>query len=307
MLRDGSDARHGNDGTEAIAGLRDHPSFPQAMRAAAQCAVELYRSDRLLNALMNDRARALFTHVALYLHYGHDDPDQSGLSVGAMKQLCVRVGLCSRGRCEAMLALMRASGLFAAAPSLDKRQRLLVPTEKLLELHRIRWSVHFTAMSAAIPQAAAYPVALHDPLFIKPFVRELGRRFVGGMRVLDAAPDLEQIAERNAGMMILYSLALASRDDDTFPPLRPVPLSIIALATRFSVSRKHVLMLLRDAEALQLLMRDGNAITFLPRGREVLEMMFANLFRYMADCAEIASRASTPAAANASAAAVAVN
>jgi DNA-binding GntR family transcriptional regulator len=107
-------------------------------------------------------------------------------------------------------------------------------------------------------------------------------------------------------MMILYSLALAGRDDEPFPPFRPVPLSINALATRFSVSRKHVLMLLRDAEALQLLVRDGNAIAFLPRGREVLEMMFANLFSYMAECAEIASRASTPAAANASAAAVAV-
>ncbi len=292
---------------ETLAELRDHPHFPQAMRAAAQCAVDLYRGDRLMNALMNDRARALFTHVALYLHYADDEPDVPALSVGAMKEFCVRIGLCSRGRCEAMLALMRAKGMLAAMPSPDRRRRLLAPTEKLLTLHRIRWDVHFTAMSVAIPQAAAYRMALHDPRFVKAFVRELGRRFIGGMRILDAAPDLEEIAERNAGIMVLYSLALAGADDDTFPPCDPVPLSINGLATRFSVSRKHVLTLLRDAEAFGLLLREANEITFLPRGRQVLEMMFANLFRYMVECAEVALQISTTAAASASAAAASVN
>jgi len=277
--------------SEAVAELRDRPGFPRAMRASAQCAVDLYRSDRLLNALMNDRARALFTYVALYLHYGGDEPDGQGLSVGAMKQLCVRLGLCSRGRCEAMLVAMRAGGMLAAVPSPDRRRRLLAPTAKLLALHRTRWAMHFMAMSAAIAQAPTYRTALDDPRFIKLFVRELGRRFIAGTRILDAAPDLGQIAERNAGMMILYSLALAGSVNDAFPPLRPVPLSISALATRFSVSRKHVLMLLRDAEAQQLLVRGGpanNEITFRPRGRQALEMMFASLFVYMAECAEVA-------------------
>jgi hypothetical protein len=211
-----------------------------------------------------------------------------------MKEFCVRTGLCSRGRCEAMLAVMRTGGMLAAAPSLDRRRRLLVPTKKLLELHLMRWSVHFKAMSAAIPQAMAYRTALDDPRFIKLFVRELGRRFIAGRRVLDAAPDLERISERNAGMMVLYSLALDGCDDDAFPPLRPVPLSINGLAIRFSVSRKHVLMLLRDAETLELLVRGGpanNEITFLARGRQGLEMMFASLFLHMAECAEVALHA----------------
>jgi hypothetical protein len=276
-----------------IARLRGHAGFPRAMRAAAQCAVDLYRGDRLLNALMNDRARALFTHVALYLHHADNEPDGPGLSVGAMKELCVRIGLCSRGRCEAMLALMRAGGMLAAVPSRDRRRRLLVPTDRLLALHHARWGAHFAAMSAAIPRAAAYQAALDDPRFVKVFVRELGRRFIAGMRILDAAPDLEDIAERNAGMMILYSLALAGADQDAFPPVGPVPLSINALATRFSVSRKHVLTLLRDAEAQGLLKRCGaanNEIMLLPRGRDALENMLASMFLYMAECAEMALR-----------------
>jgi hypothetical protein len=279
---------------DAVIRLRHQPGFPQALRAAAQGAVEMYRADRLLNALMNDRARALFTHVALYLHYSDEGSGKPGLTVGAMKDLCTQLGLCSRGRCEAMLALMRAAGMFAAVPNLDRRRRPLVPTELLMGLHRERWGAHFRAMSAAIPDAAVYQASLDDPRFIKVFVLELGRRFIAGLRVLDAAPELEEIAERNAGMMIFYSLALAGRDGDAFPPRGPVPLSINALATRFSVSRKHVLTLLRDAEAQGLLARGGPAnseITLLPRGREALEVMMAGLFLYMAECAAVALRA----------------
>jgi hypothetical protein len=279
---------------DAIVRLRQQPGFPQALRVAAQCSVEMYRADRLLNALMNDRARALFTLVALYLHYADEGAGAPGLTVGAMKDLCTRIGLCSRGRCEAMLAVMRAAGLFASVPNLDRRRRPLVPTERLLALHRERWEAHFTAMSAVIPEAAAYRAALDDPGFIKVFVLELGQRFIAGFRILDAAPELEKFAERNAGIMILYSLALAGRDDDAVPPRRPVPLSINALATRFSVSRKHVLTLLRDAEAEGLLVRGGPAnseITLLSRGREALEMMMASLLLYMAECAAVALRA----------------
>ena len=254
----------------------------------------LYRSDRLLNALMNDRARALFSHVALYLHYAEENSGRPGLTIGAMKELCVRLALCSGGRCEAMLALMRAAGMLAAVPNPDRRRRPLVPTEKLLALHRDRWGAHFDAMSAAIPAAIAYRAALDNPTFIRVFVLELGRRFISGLRILDAAPELELFAERNAGVMVLYSLALAGPADEAFPPVGPVPLSINALATRFSVSRKHVLTMLRDAEAQALLARGGSAnneITLLPRGREALEMMLATMFLYMADCAEHALQA----------------
>lgn len=75
---------------EAVARLRKQAGFADAMRAAAQSMVVLYRSDRLLNALLNDRARALLSHLALYLHYAGDG---SGLAVGAMKDMAVKLGL----------------------------------------------------------------------------------------------------------------------------------------------------------------------------------------------------------------------
>lgn len=256
----------------------------------------IYRTNRLLNLLLSDRARALFTHVALYLHFRGTDSGQPGLTVGAMKDLCTELGLCSRGRCEALLALMRAAGLLTAAPNPDRRKRLLAPTEKLLALHQARWARQFEAMCSLFPGAADYLAAVNDPVFTKAFAIALGRRFVAGLRVLDNAPDLEPFAERKAGVVILFSLALSGVEGDAFPPARPVQLSINALARNFSVSRKHVLSLLRDAEDKHLLMRSGavsNEVTLLPHGRDALEKMLATMFLYLAQCADEALGAYT--------------
>ena len=203
-------------------------------------------------------------------------------------------------RCEAMLAVMRAGGLFAAAPNVDRRRRPLVPTEKLLALHRERWAPQFDALGEVIPEAKAYRAALADPLFIRTLVVEFAWRFISGWRVIDLVPELAIFADRNAGMVILFSLALAGPEGGPFPPDGAQPLSINALATRFSVSRKHVLTMLRDAEADGLLVRGGAAndeISFLPRGREALETFLANVFAYQAACASEAFRVSTSASA----------
>lgn len=282
----------------AIEALRSHPRFSAAMRQAAGSAVALYQGDRILNALMSDRARALFSHVALYLHYHRTDTDEPGLTVGAMKDLCTQLKLCSRGRCEAMLALMRAAGYLTAVPNLDRRRRPLAPTEKLFALHRDRWGAHFEALQQVLPEAASYRAAVQDPEFIRSFVTTLGERFIAGLRILGHSPALGMFAERNAGMIVLYSLALGGPEDGPFPAEVPVDLSINALAIRCSVSRKHVLTILRDAQAEGLLVRGGpsnNEVTLLPRGREALEMFFATLFLYLAQCAQEALRASATA------------
>ena len=280
----------------AVAALRNHPGFPAAAREAARSLIPMYRADRFLNALMSDRARAVFAHVALFLHYRVTANGEPGLTVGAMKDLCVDVKLCSRGRCEVMVALMRAAGFFVAAPGPDRRRRPLAPAEKLFALHRERWGSHFAAMRHVLPEAESWRSALADPDFLKVLILALAEKYIAGLRLLDHAPNLGPFAERNAGMMILFSLALSGPDDGPFPATTPANLSINALATSFSVSRKHVLTLLSDAEAQHLLVRGGSAnneVTILPRGRDALEMFFAALFVYFAEGAEQAARATT--------------
>jgi hypothetical protein len=274
-----------------VAAIRAHPRFGAAMRTAAQSVIALYRGNRLLNPLMNDRARSLFTVAALYLHYRGIAEGRSGLTVGAMKELCVRIGLCSRGRCEATLVLLRAAGFLASAPDGDRRRRPLVPTEKLFALQRQRMRAHLGAMTLIMPEAVDYHAAMDDPEFVRRLVLAMSDDFIGGTRMSEHAPELKVIIERNAGLLILFSLALSGPPDGAFPPEQPVPLSINALAKTYSVSRKHVLTLLRDAEALGLLARGGalgDQITILPRGRVALECFVAAIFAWFAEGGRLA-------------------
>lgn len=272
-----------------VAAIRAHPSFGAAMRADAVSIVGLYRGNRLLNALMNDRALALFTLAALYLHYAGAAERRAGLTISSMKALCARIDLCSGGRCEATLALMRFAGFFAVAPGVDRRSRPLVPTEKLYALQRARLRVHLSAMTSIMPEAADYVAALEDPAFVRRLVMSLSRDFIDGTRMIQHVPEMETIVDRKAGLLILLSLALAGPEGTSFPPAEPVPLSISALAKTYSVSRKHVLTLLRDAEAQGLLARGVDTtdrVVFLPRGRAALETFFATIFAFFARCGQ---------------------
>ena len=85
-----------NSTPAAIEALREHPQFQTAMRAAARGILGLYRGNRMLNALMSDRARAMFTNAALHLHFSGTSDGRPGLTVGAMNDLCVQLQLCSR-------------------------------------------------------------------------------------------------------------------------------------------------------------------------------------------------------------------
>jgi hypothetical protein len=275
--------------TAAIAALRTHPGFQAAMREDVRTTLALYSSNRLINSLMNDRARALFTQVALHLHYAPRVDGNSRLTISAMKDLCADGGLCSRGRCEAMLVLMRAAGFFAAAPNDDRRRRPLAPTEKLLRLQRERWAGHFVAMRHVFPEAGDYLALLNNPAFVGKYAFEVGGGWLAGVRILEHSQELHVLTERSAGMIILYSLCAGGPVDGPFPPRDPVPLSINALASAFAVSRKHVLTLIRDSETAGLLLRGGatnNEITILPRAREGLEAFFAAMLLYLATCAE---------------------
>lgn len=274
-----------------IAEMRRRPGFAAAMRLHARAIVTLFYGNSLLNVLMNDRARAIFMLVALYLHVGGRDGDGPGLTVGALKDLCVALDLCSRGRCEAMLALLRAAGYFEAVPHADRRRRLLAPTEKLFALQHARWLAHVGALEKIDPSARRHRAVLDDPAFVRAFVRELGGPYVAGFRLLDHAPDLCLFVDRNAGLPILFALALEGPEEGPFPPVAPVRLSINALATRFAVSRKHVLTLLRDAERDGLVLRgpEQDRITMLPRLRDGFESLLATILVYVSRAAERAS------------------
>jgi hypothetical protein len=237
---------------EAVAALVARPRFAEAVRSTATTFVELYQGNRLLNTLLNDRGRLVISYFALYLHYSYRAEDPlSGLTVSRVKELCVEQKLCSGGRAEAILMVMRLFGYLEQAPSsTDRRVRRLIPTERLIGQLRERWRRLFAAMAMVMPEGPQGLTALEHPEFTPAFVRRLADYFRGGVRLVDHSPGLETFVDRNAGIIVLMSLLLSGDAADTFPPTRPVPVSISALSKRFGVSRVHVRKLLRDVAAL---------------------------------------------------------
>ena len=125
----------------------------------------------------------------------------------------------------------------------------------------------FGALAMVLPEGIDALARLERDDFVAALVRQVVHHYRSGLRAVQITPEIGLFAERNAGLNILFSLVIAGDVDDTMPPTRPVRVSISELARRFSVSRPHVLRLLRDAAAEGLVARSGtaqDAITILP-------------------------------------------
>jgi len=285
----------GSAAPEAIAVLRAHPHFPDALRMSAAGLASLYRGSRLINMLMDDKARLLFGYFALFLHFSvRPDEPGSGLTQTRMKELCAEFGVCSPGRVEVMLSLMRYAGYLAPAPEpRDRRFTRLVAMPSLVGLLKQRWRLHFTAMAPMLPVAEAALSAIDDDEFVGAMVRAMVARFQAGNRAIDmvsprGSPALDLFAHRSAGMMILASL-LGSAEDGR------ATISIGSLAHTFGVSRTHVLKLLGDADAAGFLSidRQGNErnVEILPPLAQATQNFFAAVYVLMSDSAREAFRA----------------
>jgi hypothetical protein len=273
-----ADFRPSDWSAEAVATLRQHPQFVQAAHQFAQCLLSLYRGNRLVNQLTNDRGRTILGFLILNLHFSRraDDP-QSGLTAGRVVDFCVEHKICSRGRAKALLMLMRVAGYLAPAEGADdRRYRVLVPTARMLELQQARWRCLFESMALILPEGATALTMLERPEFVRLMLARLTHHFVAGNRLLDHVPELIGFVDRNAGLLILLSLLLAG---DPEHPERPVTVSISGLASRFSVSRAHVLKFLRDAvEAGWIERREPEQMVLRPSFLYVMHTFLASSF-----------------------------
>jgi hypothetical protein len=275
---------------EAIAALRDHPRFPEAMRRATEAWVDLYQGNRLLNLMVNDRGRFWVSLLTVHLHrVSCDDDPRPGLTVNRMKRLCVEQDICSRGRAETLIVLMRLFGYLAPAPGApDRGRRWLIPTDLMLNLHRDRVRASLEAMALVMPEAARALSYVEHHNYIVAHVSSICDQLLRGFRLTQLVPGLAGFADRNAGVVIVMSIALAGDPGDTFPPTGPVSISQSAIARQFGVSRVHVRRLLNYAIEEGFLERtspNSDVFRLLPRLSEMLQEWFAMHFLFVAHCA----------------------
>jgi biotin operon repressor len=254
----------------AISGLMRHPRFDSAMLSAATATVELYRGHWILNRLVNDRGRFVLGLMILDLHFKAGGGD--GFTGGQLRLLAGLNGVCSPGRITALLAGLRLAGFLAPVAADDRRLRRLAPTHRFIDLHRERWRRHFAALGQLCPEGESALAMLGSDAFIGSFAHVLVSTYRRGFRMVAFVPELRSIAERDAGLTMLFSLLVADAAGQ--------PVSIAALARRFAVSRAHVLMVLREAQQAGLVVPTGprGGYRAAPTLATALRRFFATLF-----------------------------
>lgn len=274
---------------EEVAATRADPRFRQAVAAVAATSIEYYQGRWLTNRVLNDRARFVMASLMLFLHFDRrEGVANSGMTAARLREICTGLGLCSPGRVEAMLLMMRASGYLerVEVPE-DRRVRRYAPTAKLVDLHRERHRRILTAVD--ILRGTSYAPRLDTAgEFYRQFLLALGRGYLAGFRVIEHAPELAVVTDRDAGMIVMVNVFLAGSDFVELCPPALQNVSVAGLARRFNVSRVHVRSVLRDAEAAGLVTRQSEAerVRALPKLIDAVEIFFATAFVFLEACAQ---------------------
>jgi len=266
---------------EAIARLRAHPRFGEATKYIAGALTDIYEGNRIMNTMLNARARGQIGYLVLMMQASPSQYATQGLTMARLKAACTKLNYCSPNRVESIMAMMRLFGYvrFENDPY-DQRVKVIVPTGKLINTYIERWRRHFQAMTFLMPEGEMGLAALEHPDFQRAFLREISREYSAGLRVADAAHEIDTFLDRNCGMMVLLFLVSLGVPDGESPGGLRVAVSISVLARRFAISRAHVRKLLTDAEAEGLILgASGDApVTVLRRAMEGFEKFYASTF-----------------------------
>jgi hypothetical protein len=255
---------------DAVVLMQQQPDFAQACVACARGNLALRSTNPALARAFRDSARSFYAMFAVIL-------DARGpVTLASLQALSAQFGFASRGRAAAMMMYLRMIGYLEPSPQqTDRRSRSYAASPKLIAIHDQFIANEIAAAATIEPELRPVLARLHEPAVRNAYLRQLG---IGLMRLLRTAPQPTSLfADRDAGLAILYQLALGGEDGDTYPARGPVRLSLSACARQHGVSRSHVSRLLRDAVAADLLREAGDGAWIL---QERLRVALSRLHAY---------------------------
>jgi hypothetical protein len=278
---------------QEIAALKHAPGFPEARRAGMRFVLGVVSGNPLLNVVLSDRSRFVLAALALVLHHARFPGDpETGLTVTRLRRWFAETGLGSAARASAGVALMRWAGyLESTRDPDDNRRKILVPTQRFLDLHKSRWRANLDIVATIIPDVREALALADQPAFAPTFMVAQATQYFSGFRFVEHAPELKPFMDRSAGFSILLQLASSGEELQAAGPNAVVPLSVFGLARRFGVSRAQVHRVLRTAEDAGLLKWRDRSIEVLPPLREAFGSFFASAFLFNAACARVATAA----------------
>jgi len=239
-----------------------HPRFAQARNAYVNAGLKLYENEPAMNKLMLEAGRMLLFGVVLCLAAGHDDADRaSWATITRLQASLAAFGVASPRQIELIIARLKQAGFLRLVPApLDRRARLVLPTQALLD-HDLDWlETNFLPLHIMFPEPG-YPLPMRrDPQFQKAQrIAALGLLPWAG-RIMGENPPMLPFLRRYAGGLVLMKLIQAQDG------AAPGGVNFTDLGARFAVSRTHIRVLLEEAEALAL-------VELIGRGRRQVRLL----------------------------------
>jgi hypothetical protein len=221
-----------------------HPRFAVARRVHIDAVVALFSGDRFVTRLMNDAGTIVLRGFLVALHTVYDANDRTTWATpGQVQKHIVQRGLASARCVDDLLARFRQARYVRTIVSpVDKRVRILEPTERLIAHDRDHLAVYHDFLRDLYPHRGYEWTVRRDPhvhLAIRKAAFYAQPRALAFMR---HAPFL-MFLSRDAGYLAFLLVAqagLAESDQDA---------SFVSIANRLGVSRTHIHNLFVEAEA----------------------------------------------------------
>lgn len=257
-----------------------HPRFAEARNALIDAILALYEHEPFLNRLLLEAGRNVMFNVIMCLHARYDEADPATWpTLRLLKQEMAGFGLASPRRIADLVSRLVKTGYLEQRPLvLDRRIRILTPTEKMIAQDQDWLVSHYVPLQVLYPDPGYPRIMQRDRAFQQTHRLVAADRFRFAVELLARNATMVHFMVREAGMMILIKLLqLAGPAKDTTRET-----SYSDIGARFGVSRTQVRKLLQDAEQ--------NGLVQLSRGKgqlvELMPALIEAFDRFIADTME---------------------
>lgn len=253
-----------------------HPRFRAARSAWVRAMCTLYEGKPFLTRLLIEAGRSVVFFNILVLDAACNPDDRSTWStIGLLQQTVGAYGVTSERRVHDLVRRLVQTGYVRSeASTVDRRLRLLIPSEKMREHHRDWLKAFYQPLEVMFPDPGYGPPCQGDALFQRAWLAA-GRDMLGySARLMAENTVMILFMAREAGTAILIKLFELA---DGQPDGTEQEVSFAGLGDAFGVSRTHVRLLLSDAARLGYIGLSNNRVTLLPP-------VISAFDRFLADC-----------------------
>ena len=249
-----------------------HPGFARARADYVDAVLGLYQGEPFLTRLVQEAGRSVMFILIICLYAKYDPADRKTWpTLALLQQKMTQFALSSPRRVEALVGRLIHSDFLHAVPSpRDRRARILTPTETMYATDRDWLAAHYVPLQFLFPDPGYASMIQRDPA-IQQAQRMVSVDFISqGAGIMSGNPGIMLFMARDAGMLILMKL-LQMRGQQLRGARDAEALSYADIGERFGVSRTHVRILLKDAEAAGLVGLAGRGGRFVELKEPILQ------------------------------------